>query len=82
MQQPEKLLCQRFNRVPTLGRPTLIRDSGAPGSNIVIDDAIGGAWYALNGDANGVAGSDLKSAGWPVHNGWRDLHGDVYPDLH
>ena len=33
---------------------------GAPGSNIVIDDVIGGAWYALNGDANGVAGSDLR----------------------
>ena len=26
MQQRAKLLCQRFNRVPTLGRPTLIRD--------------------------------------------------------
>ena len=25
MQQLAKLLCQRFNRVPTLGRPTLIR---------------------------------------------------------
>ncbi|MCH1575618.1 MAG: hypothetical protein L7S67_05045 [Flavobacteriales bacterium] len=34
--------------------------AGAPGANIVIDDAIGGAWYALNGDANGIAGSDLK----------------------
>jgi len=33
---------------------------GAAGGNIVIDDAIGGAWYALNGDANGVAGSDLE----------------------
>ena len=33
---------------------------GAPGGNIAIDDAIGGAWYALNGDANGVAGDDLK----------------------
>lgn len=33
---------------------------GIPGGNITIDDAIGGAWYALNGDANGVAGDDLK----------------------
>ena len=33
---------------------------GLPGGNIVIDDAIGGAWYALNGDANGYAGEDLK----------------------
>ena len=33
---------------------------GVPGGNIVIDDAIGGAWFALNGDANGVAGDDLK----------------------
>jgi len=33
---------------------------GIPGSNIAIDDPIGGAWYALNGDANGVAGDDLK----------------------
>ena len=32
---------------------------GLPGGNIAIDDAIGGAWY-LNGDANGVAGDDLK----------------------
>ncbi len=33
---------------------------GAAGDNIAIDDLIGGAWYALNGDANGVAGDDLK----------------------
>ena len=33
---------------------------GLPGGNIAIDDPIGGAWYALNGDANGVAGDDLK----------------------
>ncbi|MEC7113608.1 MAG: hypothetical protein VXW79_01480, partial [Bacteroidota bacterium] len=33
---------------------------GLPGGNIAIDDPIGGAWYALNGDANGVAGEDLK----------------------
>ena len=34
--------------------------AGQPGGNIAIDDGIGGAWYALNGDANGVAGDDLK----------------------
>ena len=33
---------------------------GLPGDNIAIDDLIGGAWYALNGDANGIAGDDLK----------------------
>ncbi|MBL6645351.1 MAG: T9SS type A sorting domain-containing protein [Flavobacteriales bacterium] len=33
---------------------------GLPGGNIAIDDAIGGAWYALNGDSNGIAGDDLK----------------------
>jgi hypothetical protein len=34
--------------------------AGLPGGNISIDDAIGGAWYALNGDSNAVAGDDLK----------------------
>ena len=33
---------------------------GLAGGDISIDDYIGGAWYALNGDANGVAGTDLK----------------------
>ena len=33
---------------------------GLPGGNVAIDDLIGGAWYALNGDANGVAGDDLR----------------------
>ena len=33
---------------------------GLPGSSVAIDDPIGGAWYALNGDANGVAGADLE----------------------
>ena len=41
---------------------------GLPGGNIAIDDGIGGAWYALNGDANGVAGDDLKVLGRPVHH--------------
>ena len=34
--------------------------TGAPGGNIEIDDLIGGAWFALSGDANGVAGEDLR----------------------
>ena len=34
--------------------------SGVLGASIVINDAVGGSWYALNGDANGVAGTDLK----------------------
>ena len=33
---------------------------GLSGSSIAIDDLIGGAWYALNGDSNGIAGDDLK----------------------
>ena len=33
---------------------------GLPGGNIAIDDGIGGAWYALNGDSNAIAGDDLK----------------------
>ena len=33
---------------------------GVAGQNVAIDDPIGGAWYALNGDANGVAGTDLR----------------------
>ena len=33
---------------------------GLPGGNVAIDDGVGGAWYALNGDANGIAGPDLK----------------------
>lgn len=33
---------------------------GVAGMSVGIDDPIGGAWYALNGDANGVAGTDLK----------------------
>jgi len=28
--------------------------TGASGGNIAIDDTVGGAWYVLNGDANGV----------------------------
>ena len=32
--------------------------AGAPGGNIVMDDAIGGVWYILNGDANGMPAAD------------------------
>ena len=51
--------------------------AGQPGGNIAIDDGIGGAWYALNGDANGVAGDDLKVlAGQFTTTG--DLSGQMY----
>jgi len=33
---------------------------GTPGSSIMIDDFFGGYWFALNGDANGIAGEDLR----------------------
>ena len=33
---------------------------GLPGGNIVMNDDPGSAWFALCGDANGVAGEDLK----------------------
>ena len=31
---------------------------GAPGGNIEIDDEVGGVWYVLNGDANGLPDAD------------------------
>ena len=31
-----------------------------PGGNIEMDDVIGGAWYSLNGDLNGIAGDDMR----------------------
>lgn len=31
---------------------------GTPGGNILIDDAVGGAWFVLNGDANGFPDDD------------------------
>ena len=53
---------------------------GLPGGNIVIDDPIGGAWYALNGDANGVAGDDLKVlVGQFTTDG--DLSGQLYTQV-
>ena len=33
---------------------------GTNGQDLVIDCVFGGAWFALNGDVNGVAGADLK----------------------
>ena len=50
---------------------------GRQAGNIAIDDAIGGAWYALNGDANGIAGDDLKVlVGQFTTDG--DLSGQLY----
>ena len=49
----------------------------SPGGNIAIDDPIGGAWYALNGDANGIAGDDLRVlVGQFTTDG--DLSGQLY----
>ena len=50
---------------------------GAAGTNIVIDDAIGGAWYVLNGDANGIAGPDMK-----VLAGQFTTDGDISMELY
>ena len=33
---------------------------GLPGGNIVMNNDLPGAWYALNGDTNGVAGGNLR----------------------
>ena len=53
---------------------------GLAGESIVIDDIIGGAWYALNGDANGIAGTDLKVlAGQFTTTG--DLSGQLYTQV-
>ena len=53
---------------------------GLAGENIVIDDIIGGAWYALNGDANGIAGTDLKVlVGQFTTTG--DLSGQLYTQV-
>ena len=30
------------------------------GNAVVMDDAVGGSWFILNGGANGVAGDDLR----------------------
>jgi hypothetical protein len=47
--------------VTTLGPPTggWIEDF-ASGNSVQVEDEIGGAWFVLNGAANGVAGDDLK----------------------
>ncbi|MDG1380569.1 MAG: hypothetical protein P8P45_00185, partial [Flavobacteriales bacterium] len=54
--------------------------AGLAGGNIAIDDAIGGAWYALNGDANGIAGPDMKVlAGQFTTTG--ELSGQLYVQI-
>ena len=50
---------QRFSPRAILG-PAIDPGGGLPGGSIAIDDIIGGAWYALTGDANGYAGADLE----------------------
>lgn len=48
-------------QVTTLGPPVggWIEDFAA-GNSVQIDDEVGGAWFILNGAANGVAGDDLR----------------------
>ena len=52
-----------ISTVQSTGNPwATVFDAGAglPGGNISIDDPVGGAWYALNGDANGIPGPALR----------------------
>ena len=77
MQQLVKLRYLRCNPEQTLGQPTSTQVEVFPVENISIDDAIGGAWYALNGDANGIAGPELKVlAGQFTTDG--DISGQLY----
>ncbi len=56
---------------PTAGGENLVNTVGASGAEgwvaqfesgqaIVMDDAVGGSWFILNGGSNGVAGDDLR----------------------
>jgi hypothetical protein len=50
------------NNVNTVGMPgggswTAAFESG---EDVILDDAVGGAWFILNGGTNGIAGDDLK----------------------
>ncbi|MDG2246991.1 MAG: T9SS type A sorting domain-containing protein [Flavobacteriales bacterium] len=50
------------------------------GGDLVIDDAIGGSWFALNGDVNGLAGDDQKVLlGQFTTDG--DFSGNVYVQI-
>ena len=50
------------------------------GNNLEISDAIGGSWFALNGDVNGVVGDDLKVLlGQFTTDG--DFSGNVYVQI-
>lgn len=50
------------NAVNTVGAPGDASWTAAfeAGENVVLDDAVGGAWFILNGGANGIAGEDLR----------------------
>ena len=56
---------------PTVGGENLVNTVGASGASgwvaqfesgnaVVMDDAVGGSWFILNGGTNGVAGDDLR----------------------
>ncbi|MBL6619183.1 MAG: hypothetical protein ISP54_02385, partial [Flavobacteriales bacterium] len=51
--------------------------NGLPGSDIVIDDEVGGVWYILNGDANGFPDADGR-----VLLGQFTTDGDLSGTLH
>ena len=50
---------------------------GIPGASIVMNDVVGGIWFALTGDANGVAGDDLRVLIAQLTTDG-DLSGDLY----
>ena len=56
---------------PTVAGENLVNAVGAPGAEgwvaefesgeaIVMDDAVGGSWFILNGGANGIAGAEMR----------------------
>lgn len=50
---------------------------GLPGASIVMNDVVGGIWFALTGNANGVAGDDLRVLIAQLTTDG-DLSGDLY----
>ena len=55
-------LTEGENAVNTVGTPGATNWTAQfeNGLNVALDDAVGGAWFILNGGANGVAGDDLR----------------------
>ena len=50
------------NAVNTVGTPGATNWTAQfeDGLNVALDDAVGGAWFILNGGGNGIAGDDLR----------------------